>query len=132
VGGYLQVFNLGSSGEVNQLIPDRAQPAVWVEAGQTYLVSTGAAIAPVSAERPPLSPWVEQGPVNGFPERILAVVTSANLALAPRDLHPGWSGPTSTAARKSTGFGAPRVEAVLSARPMGSWSWGVAEAAVAP
>jgi len=130
VSGYLWMFNLGSSGEVSQIVPDRMQPASRVNAGQSYLVSTGAAIAPVSSEPPPVSPWVEQGPVNGFPERILAIVTAENTPLAASSLHPAWSGSRPAPNRPAAGFGAPRIEATLGARPTHGWAWGVAEAAV--
>jgi hypothetical protein len=132
VSGYLWVFNLGSSGEVDRIVPERLEPAAAVKAGQSYLVSTGAAIAPVSSEPPPASPWMEQGPANGFPERILAIVTAENTPLAPSSLHPAWSGSGPAPTRPAAGFGAPRIEATLGARPTRSWAWGVAEAAVLP
>lgn len=130
VSGYLWVFNLGSSGEVNRIVPDRIQPAARVAGGQSYLVSTGAAIAPVSAQPLPPSPWVEQGPVNGFPERILAIVTTENTPLAPCSLHPAWNGSGPPRNRPAGGFGSPRIEATLGGRPISGWAWGVAEAAV--
>jgi hypothetical protein len=136
-GGYLHVFNLGSSGEVTPIVPEPRQLPVRIEPGVGYLISTGAAIVPVSSEPPPLSPWVEQGPVNGFPERLLAVVTAEPIRLTPSDLHPAWGGAESLAqparpeaALHLAGFGIARVETTLSGRPTAGWAWGVAEAAV--
>jgi len=130
--GYLHVFNLGCSGEASVMIPDRLQPPVRVEAYQAYLVSTGAAIAPLASVGAPISPWVEEGPVNGYPERILAVVTTENTPLPASELHPAWSGPAAPVSVSGTGFGAPQIESSLGGRPPAGWAWGLAEVAVAP
>jgi hypothetical protein len=129
VAGFLHVFNLGSSGEVSLLIPAGDASPVKVEAHQPYLVSTDGPVAAVTAEEPPMSPWIEEGPVNGYAERILAVVTASSAPLPACELHAAWSG-APTARPSAVGFGAPQIEATLAARPPALWAWGLAEVTV--
>lgn len=112
--GYLHLFNLGSSGDALRMLPRADEQPVLLEPGQAHLAS------PV-----PSQPWIEKGPVNGFPERVLAVITSERKALPPSCLHPSWND-----AAYARGLGPPMVEALLSAWPAAVWCWGLAEAAV--
>lgn len=114
--GYLHLFNLGSSGDVLRMLPRPGEQPVLLEPGQARLASPA-----------PSQPWVEKGPVNGFPERVLAVITSERKALPPSCLHPSWHD-----AAYARGFGPPVVDALLTAWPPSAWSWGICEADVRP
>jgi hypothetical protein len=85
-----------------------------LEAGRSFLASPAAG-----------QTWVEKGPVNGFPERVLAIVTAQARSVPLSSLHPSWSD-----AAYSRGFGTPVVDSLVSAWPVTEWSWGLAEAAV--
>src|SRR6185312_4354837 len=92
--GYLHLFNLGSSGDVRRMLPRPDGAPVLLEPGCAHLASPAHS-----------TPWVENGPLNGHPERVLAVVTAEPRALAASCLHPSFND-----AAFSRGFSAPRVE----------------------
>jgi hypothetical protein len=110
--GYLHLFNLGSSGDVRRMLPRPGEPPSAVDPGRAHLSSPAPAI-----------PWIEKGPANGFPERVLAVVTAEPKAVPPSCLHPSWNDLAYT-----RGFGPPVIEPRLSAWPAATWSWGFCEA----
>ena len=112
--GFLHLFNLGSSGEVRRMLPRPGQRPTAVEPGRDILLS------PTSSAQ-----WIEEGPANGFPERVLAVVTVEARAVLPSCLHPSWNDSAYT-----RGFGLPVVESRLSAWPTAAWDWGYCEAAI--
>lgn len=113
--GYLHLFNLGSSGEVRRMLPRPGEPPAALEPGRAHLALPA-----------PGQPWVEKGPLNGHPERVLAVVTAEAKAVPASSLHPSFS----DAAFTRGGFSAPVVDAVLPAWPAATWSWGFCEARV--
>jgi hypothetical protein len=112
--GYLHLFNLGSSGEARRMLPRPGETPVLLEPGRAHLASAA-----------PGAPWVEQGPVNGFPERILAIVTAQSSSVPASFLHPSFSD-----AAVARGFSPPMVDALLAAWPAADWAWGDCEARV--
>jgi hypothetical protein len=114
--GYLHLFNLGSSGEVRRMLPRPGELPAVLEADRACLALPS-----------PSMPWVEKGPLNGFPERVLAVVTTQPQAVPPSCLHPSFND-----AAYARGFGPPIIDALLAAWPSATWSWGACEARLEP
>lgn len=114
--GHLHLFNLGSSGNARRMLPRPGEAPPRVEANRVFLASPAGDAG-----------WVEQGPANGFPERVLAVITAEPASLPATCLHPSWDD-----AALARGFEAPLVEPMLSAWPAQAWAWGICEAPVEP
>jgi hypothetical protein len=114
--GYLHLFNLGSSGDVRRMLPRPGDSPTALEAARAHLASPA-----------PAMPWVEKGPLNGFPERVLAVVTSQLQAVPPSSLHPSFND-----AAYARGFGPAVIDGLLAAWPGSAWSWGCCEARIVP
>lgn len=113
--GYLHLFNLGSSGEVRRMLPRPGAAPAALAPGHPYLALAS-----------PDSPWIEKGPLNGFPERVLAIVTTEPNSVLPSALHPSFN---DTAVAR--GFSPPVIASLLSAWPIPTWSWGIGEALLA-
>lgn len=75
--GWLHLFNLGSGGEIQYLVPSRPDdPGLFLRAGQVVRINS--------------KPWREDGPptaVSGLPETFLAVVTREKMPVRLSDLH---------------------------------------------
>lgn len=112
--GYLHLFNLGTSGDARRMLPRPNEAPALLEPGRAYLASASGT-----------TPWIEQGPVNGHPERILAIVTAQPSSVPASLLHPSFSDGAVV-----RGFSPPMVDALLAAWPAADWAWGCCDARV--
>ncbi|MCC5840625.1 MAG: hypothetical protein JJT96_10920 [Opitutales bacterium] len=132
VEGYLHFFNLGVSGDVCKLFPESPASAARVAPGVSCFITENEGGSPFMEEA---EAFLEDGDderrANGYPERLLALVTPRLLGVAATDLHPDWEGPAGTRGGDPwEGF------AIATGHPAGfwgqpeAWEWGWWEAPV--
>lgn len=80
--GYLHMFNFGTSGDPVKLFPLRANHAQYVAAQNWEYISETFTKNKMIYE--------ERGPLNEYPERLLAVITRENINIKPGDLYRSW------------------------------------------
>ena len=104
VTGYLHLFNFGTTGDASRLIPIQGELPYQLPANQPTLI-------------------------NGFPERLLVIITKEQVTLEASDLHPDWANLYNGAASRG-GWNVIDRKAKVFELPMDKWSWGLCEAAV--
>ncbi|HOX04537.1 MAG TPA: DUF4384 domain-containing protein [Candidatus Paceibacterota bacterium] len=94
--GYLHMFNLGMSGRVAKLFPHSPESTRWIPAQRTLLVTPNEGMSPFVEAAEPYQEkgdsYGDNGRANGYPERLLAVVTDRQVAVEAGDFHVDWLG----------------------------------------
>lgn len=131
VDGYLHMFNLGTSGTVSKLFPHHPDAAQEVPANVRQFI-TGGELSPFRQE-----PYRELGDsendspgrANGYPERLLGIVTRENIRVRQSDLFPDWR--AFDTLFRSAGWGVVQDQADwFWSLPEGAWEWGCIEVPV--
>jgi len=87
--GYLNLFNLGTSGKCVKLFPSKKHPDNFEQAGAVFWVPSRRYC------NIPVAEFIERGPTTaemGKPERLLTIVTHDDVHLKIEDLHPDMVG----------------------------------------
>lgn len=139
--GYLHVFNIGTNGGVRRLTPPASHLPKPISENRPVLVTPNGAGSIYMAGHEPCrelgdSGGNELGRANGYPERVLAMVTAKRVEIETGDLHPDWkslcaAGRAATSDSWTQGEVTPAKEPRFPSRlAPGDWAWGLVEAKV--
>jgi len=137
--GFLHLFNFGTSGDVARLFPHHSDSAIRIPQTSQVFVTATHGRSPFSDEKQPYrevgdSVTDSLGNANGYPERLLAIVTSNKAGIAADGFDPEWSC-YATRYRGATGWDqvfdtAEERASFWTQMPLDEWEWGLLEVPV--
>ena len=137
--GFLHLFNFGTSGDAAKLFPHQSDSAIRIPQGSRFFVTATHGHSPFSEEKQPYREVGDcltdsLGHANGYPERLLAIVTTGRAGIWADSFDPEWS---CDEPRYRTAAGWDQVldtsgaqASFWSQMPLDEWEWGLLEVPV--